>query len=103
MTHGKLFVSLQAPSSCCRWHSVSWQPDFCEPVVFAFTAFVGANLLQSALTRWCLMESILQIWCRSQAAEQSRTEHLHASFAQNAQPSIVPDERLGDNPGLRCL
>ncbi len=25
-----------------------------------FTAFVGANLLQSALTRWCLMESILR-------------------------------------------
>ena len=26
----------------------------------AFTAFVGANLLQSALTRWCLLESILR-------------------------------------------
>ena len=25
-----------------------------------FTAFVGANLLQSGLTRWCLMESILR-------------------------------------------
>ena len=25
-----------------------------------FTAFVGANLLQSALTKWCLMESILR-------------------------------------------
>lgn len=24
-----------------------------------FTAFVGANLLQSGLTRWCLMERIL--------------------------------------------
>lgn len=24
-----------------------------------FTAFVGANLLQSAFTRWCLMEKIL--------------------------------------------
>ena len=24
-----------------------------------FTAFVGANLLQSALTKWCLMEKIL--------------------------------------------
>jgi hypothetical protein len=24
-----------------------------------FTAFVGANLFQSALTRWCLMERIL--------------------------------------------
>ena len=26
----------------------------------AFTAFVGANLLQSALTKWCLLESILR-------------------------------------------
>jgi hypothetical protein len=25
-----------------------------------FTAFVGANLLQSGLTRWCLMEQILR-------------------------------------------
>ena len=25
-----------------------------------FTAFVGANLLQSALTKWCLMETILR-------------------------------------------
>ena len=25
-----------------------------------FTAFVGANLLQSAFTRWCLMEDILK-------------------------------------------
>ncbi len=24
-----------------------------------FTVFVGANLLQSALTKWCLMEDIL--------------------------------------------
>jgi hypothetical protein len=26
---------------------------------FLFTAFVGVNLFQSALTRWCLMEDIL--------------------------------------------
>jgi hypothetical protein len=26
----------------------------------AFTAFVGANLLQSGVTRWCLMESIMR-------------------------------------------
>lgn len=25
-----------------------------------FTAFVGANLLQSSFTRWCLMETFLQ-------------------------------------------
>lgn len=25
-----------------------------------FTVFVGANLLQSAITKWCLMEDILQ-------------------------------------------
>lgn len=25
-----------------------------------FTAFVGANLLQSSITKWCLMELILE-------------------------------------------
>lgn len=25
-----------------------------------FTAFVGANLLQSSITKWCLMNSILK-------------------------------------------
>jgi len=35
-------------------------PLFVSPWWLAFTAFVGANLLQSALTRWCLMETILR-------------------------------------------
>ena len=30
-----------------------------SPWFYLFTAFVGANLFQSALTRWCLMEDIL--------------------------------------------
>lgn len=30
-----------------------------NPNWYWFTAFVGANLLQSAFTRWCLMEDIL--------------------------------------------
>ncbi len=25
-----------------------------------FTAFVGANLLQSSITKWCLMEDVLK-------------------------------------------
>ena len=35
-------------------------PLFVSAWWLAFTAFVGANLLQSALTRWCLMETILR-------------------------------------------
>lgn len=31
-----------------------------NPWFFAFTAFVGVNLLQSAFTRWCPMMWILQ-------------------------------------------
>jgi hypothetical protein len=34
-----------------RIHSPNW---------YWFTAFVGANLLQSGLTNWCLMSSILK-------------------------------------------
>ncbi|WP_242158305.1 YgaP family membrane protein [Aestuariivivens sediminis] len=32
---------------------------FVNPNWFWFTLFVGANLLQSAITKWCLMETIL--------------------------------------------
>jgi hypothetical protein len=32
---------------------------FVSPYWFLFTAFVGVNLIQSAFTRWCLMERIL--------------------------------------------
>jgi hypothetical protein len=31
-----------------------------HPAFFLFTAFVGANLLQSAFTRWCPMMAILR-------------------------------------------
>ncbi|RMD77940.1 MAG: DUF2892 domain-containing protein [Gammaproteobacteria bacterium] len=34
--------------------------DLARPSWLWFTAFVGANLLQSGITRWCLMESILR-------------------------------------------
>ncbi len=33
------------------FHSANW---------LWFTAFVGANLLQSGFTRWCLMETIMR-------------------------------------------
>lgn len=33
---------------------------FVSPYWLWFTAFVGANLFQSALTKWCLMETILE-------------------------------------------
>jgi hypothetical protein len=33
---------------------------FVSPYWFLFTAFVGANLLQSAFSKWCLMEDILK-------------------------------------------
>jgi hypothetical protein len=38
---------------------VPGSPLFMSSWWLAFTAFVGVNLLQSGLTRWCLMESIL--------------------------------------------
>jgi hypothetical protein len=43
------FVMLSLALS--QLHSVYW---------LWFTAFVGVNLFQSALTRWCLMEDILR-------------------------------------------
>jgi Protein of unknown function (DUF2892) len=35
-------------------------PIFVNQWWLAFTAFVGANLLQSAVTKWCLLESIMR-------------------------------------------
>ena len=35
-------------------------PIFLNAWWLALTAFVGANLLQSGLTKWCLMESMLR-------------------------------------------
>jgi hypothetical protein len=39
---------------------IEGSPVFVSQWWLAFTAFVGANLLQSALTQWCLMDSILR-------------------------------------------
>lgn len=35
-------------------------PLFLSKYWLWFTAFVGANLLQSGITRWCLMERMLR-------------------------------------------
>ncbi len=35
-------------------------PLFVSQWWLAFTAFVGANLLQSAFTQWCMLETILR-------------------------------------------
>ena len=35
-------------------------PIFLSQWWLAFTAFVGVNLLQSGLTRWCRMETLLR-------------------------------------------
>jgi hypothetical protein len=39
-----------ASLALAHWVNINW---------LWFTAFVGVNLFQSALTRWCLMEDIL--------------------------------------------
>ena len=35
-------------------------PVFVSAWFLAFTAFVGVNLLQSGLTKWCLLETMLR-------------------------------------------
>jgi hypothetical protein len=35
-------------------------PLFVSEYFLWFTAFVGANLLQSGITKWCLMDTILR-------------------------------------------
>lgn len=38
---------------------IEGSPIFISKWFLAFTAFVGINLLQSGLTQWCLMNTIL--------------------------------------------
>ena len=40
-----------ASLALANWHSPNW---------LWFTAFVGANFLQSGITNWCLMETIMR-------------------------------------------
>ena len=39
---------------------VPGSPLFINEWWLAFTAFVGVNLLQSGLTKWCMLETILR-------------------------------------------
>jgi hypothetical protein len=39
---------------------VPGSPLFLSQWWLAFTAFIGVNLLQSGLTHWCLMETLLR-------------------------------------------
>ncbi len=43
-----------------------------------FTAFVGANLLQSAITKWCLMEDILEYLGIAKKGECHQNEQREA-------------------------
>ena len=45
-----LSLALGVPGSPI-FHSTNW---------LGFTAFVGANFLQSGITNWCLMETIMR-------------------------------------------
>lgn len=49
--------------------------ELARPTWLWFTIFVGANLLQSGFTRWCLMESILKRFGVPTAAEASIRPH----------------------------
>ena len=47
-----ILISLALGAPASPWFISKW--------FLAFTAFVGANILQSGLTQWCLMESIVR-------------------------------------------
>ena len=52
-----------------HWVNINW---------LWFTAFVGANLFQSAITRWCLMEDILRACgVKARCAEKVNRQERH--------------------------
>ena len=48
---------------------VTGSPIYVSSYWLWFTAFVGINLLQSGITRWCLMERILRAFGLKAAAD----------------------------------
>ena len=49
------------PQASSSWWSIA-RDTVRDPMLWflAFTAFVGVNLLQSGLTQWCLLETLLR-------------------------------------------
>lgn len=54
---------------------------FVSPWFYLLTAFVGLNLLQSSLTNWCLLVSVLRRLgvrdCTSSGQPAPRPQHAH--------------------------
>jgi len=50
IVHSAAGTMILASLALAHWHSTNW---------LWLTAFVGANLLQSGLTNWCLLSRIL--------------------------------------------
>ena len=50
IVHSVAGTMILASLALTRWHNPNW---------VWLTVFVGANLLQSGLTNWCLMSSLL--------------------------------------------
>jgi hypothetical protein len=50
IVHSAAGTLILASLALAHWHSPYW---------YWLTAFVGANLLQSGLTDWCLLSSLL--------------------------------------------
>ncbi len=50
IVHSAAGTMILASLALAHWHSPNW---------LWLTVFVGANLLQSGLTNWCLLSSIL--------------------------------------------
>jgi len=50
---------------------------------FLLTAFVGLNLFQSALTRWCLLEDILRLVFKVQSEAEKRCAERDAQARRN--------------------
>ena len=71
MTIGRM-VRLIAGTFVLASLALGW---WVSPWFFLFTAFVGLNLFQSGITKWCLMEDILKALGAPGDCDGERKEH----------------------------
>ena len=71
---------------------------FVSPYFYLFTAFVGLNLLQSGITKWCLMEDILKkLGMPGECKEDALGQGSESEVRRHTESADAPDPARREN------